>query len=130
MRLFDREPESRLFWTPWHRVEVFNSMRQAERAGLLGEGESRQMIRLLEQEIRLGYWAHVEFDWTQAVRTAGEIGAEHSLKMMVRGMDLFHVAIAVETAADAFLSFDKEQNALASSAGIPLLDLKPKKKKP
>jgi predicted nucleic acid-binding protein len=38
-------------------------------------------------------------------------------------MDLFHVAVAVEIGADTFLSFDKEQNALASAAGIPLLRL-------
>lgn len=29
------------------------------------------MIRALEQEIRLGYWPHVEFSWTDTVRAAG-----------------------------------------------------------
>src|SRR5437867_5236267 len=78
--LFDRRPESRVVWTPWHRVEVFNSFYQAERAGLVGQGEARQMMRLLEQEVRLGYWPHVEFDWTDAVRTACGLAAQHSLK--------------------------------------------------
>ena len=118
--LFDREPEAQILWTPWQRVEVFNTFRQAERAGLIAGGESRQLIRLLEQEVRLGYWPHVEFDWTGAVRTASELAAEHSLQMVVRGMDLFHVSIAIEVAADAFLSFDDEQNALAKAAGLPL----------
>jgi predicted nucleic acid-binding protein len=85
------------------------------------------LIRLLEQEIRFGYWPHVEFDWTDAVRTACELSAEHSLKLLVRAMDLFHVAIARETAADAFLSFDGDQNALAKAAGLPLLTLTPRK---
>ncbi len=78
------------------------------------------MIRLLEQEIRIGYWPHVEFDWTDAVRTACEISAEHALRRRVRGMDLFHVAVAIEVAADAFLSFDEEQNALAKATGLRL----------
>ena len=39
-------------------------------------------------------------------------------------MDLFHVAVAIEVAADAFLSFDQNQNALAQAAGIPLLRVK------
>jgi len=121
--LFDRHPEAEVLWTPWQRVEVFNGFRQAERAGLLQRGESRRMIRLLEQEVRLGYWAHVEFDWTDAVRTACELGAEHSLKLVVRAMDLFHVAVAIEVAADAFLSFDVEQNVLAEAAGLPLVVL-------
>ncbi len=121
--LFDQESDAQVIWTPWQRVEVFNTFRQAERAGLLAVGESRQVIRLLEQEVRLGYWPQVDFDWTDAVRTACEIGAEHALKMVIRGMDLFHVAIANEVAADAFLSFDAEQSAVAEASGLPLLKL-------
>jgi len=121
--LFDREPEAQVLWTPWQRVEVFNTFRQAERAGLIGQGDSRQLIRLLEQEVRLGYWPHFEFDWTGAVRAASELSAEHSLKMVIRGMDLFHVSITIEVAADAFLSFDEEQNTLAEAAGLPLVRL-------
>jgi len=121
--LFDRQPEAEVLWTPWQRVEAFNSFRQAERAGVLRKGESGQIIRLLEQEVRLGYWPHMEFDWTGAVRGACEIGAAHSLECMVRSMDLFHVAIALEVAADAFLSFDADQNVLAAAAGLPLITL-------
>ena len=43
--------------------------------------------------------------------------------MVVRAMDLFHVAIAIEVAADALLSFDDEQIALAKAAGLPVLKL-------
>ena len=124
LSLFDREPEAEVLWTPWQRVEVFNGFCQAERAGLLRKGDSRQLIRLLEQEVRIGYWPHVEFDWTDAVRTAGELRAEHSLRMVVRAMDLFHVAIAIEIGADALLSFDGDQVALAEAAGLTVFKLK------
>jgi predicted nucleic acid-binding protein len=80
----------------------------------------------LEQEVRIGYWPHVEFDWTNAVRTAGELRAEHSLKMVVRAMDLFHIAIAIEVAADALLSFDYDQVALAEAAGLKIVNLSQK----
>ncbi|MCL4178980.1 MAG: PIN domain-containing protein [Verrucomicrobia bacterium] len=123
IRLFDQQPEAQVLWTPWQRIEVFNTFRQAERAGLVDPGASRQMIRSLEQEIRLGYWPHVEFDWTDAVRTACELGAEHGLKMIIRGMDLFHIAIAIEVAADALLTFDEEQCLLAEAAGLNRIDL-------
>src|SRR6266404_322366 len=123
LSLFEREPDAEVLWTPWQRVEVFNGFCQAERAGLLVKGESRQVIRLLEQEIRVGYWPHVEFDWTDAVRTAGELRAEHSLKMVVRAMDLFHIAIGIEVGAEALLSFDTDQIALAGSAGLPVFNL-------
>ena len=83
--------------------------------------ELGETITLLAQEVRLGYWLHVEFTWTNAVRTACELAEEHSLGMVVRAMDLFHVAIATEIAAERFLSFDDDQNALAEAAGLTLL---------
>ena len=126
--LFELEPEAQVVWTPWQRVEVLNSLRQIEHAGLIARGESQQIIRLIEQEVRVGYWPHMEFDWTEAVRTACELGAEHSLKMKVRSMDLFHVAVAIEVAADAFLSFDGEQCELADAAGLRLLKLAARKR--
>ena len=119
--LFDRCAEAQVLWTPWHRVEVFNSFYQTERASLVGQGEADQMIRLLEQKVRLGYWQHAKVGWTDAVRTAGELAARHSLGMPVRAMDLFHVAIAVEVAAGGFLSFDDGQNALAEATGLTLV---------
>ena len=129
-RLLEEHPDSDLLWTPWQRVEVFNTFRQAEHAGLLKAGEARQAIRLLEQEVRLGYWPHVEFDWTDAARTACELSAGHSLSRLVRAMDLFHVAIALEVAADAFVSFDTDQNALATAAGLPLVELRGRERQP
>jgi predicted nucleic acid-binding protein len=128
LRLFDLHPDAEVLWTPWQRVEVFNGFCQAERAGLLAKGESHRVIRLLEQEVRVGYWPHVEFDWTDAVRTAGELRAEHSLKLLLRAMDLFHVAIAIEVGADALLSFDNEQIILAKAAGLVTLNLAEKAK--
>jgi hypothetical protein len=76
------------------------------------------LLRSFEQEIRLGYWPHVGFDWTDAVRCACELSAEHGLKLPVRGMDLFPVAVAIETVAERFLTFGKEQTVLAKAAGL------------
>ena len=123
LSLFDSEPEAEVLWTPWQRVEVLNGFCQAERAGLLAKGEARQVIRLLEHEVKLGYWPHVEFNWTAAVSRACELRAEHSLKMVLRAMDLFHVAIAIEVGAEALVSFDRDQIALAEAAGIAVLNL-------
>ena len=120
--VLSHQPDLQILWTPWQRVEVFNAFRQAERAGMVAKGESKSLIRNLEQEVRQGYWDHVEFDWTEAVRTSCELAAEHSLKMIIRSMDLFHVAIALEVAADAFLTFDTDQKLLAASAGLPVLE--------
>ena len=121
--LFDHHPLARVVWTPWHRVEGFNAFRQLERTGAIGAGEACNQVRLPEQEVRLGYWPHTEFDWRDAVRAACELSGEHGLSVPIRGMDLFHVAIAIEVGADALLTFDHEQQTLAEAAGVRVLRL-------
>ena len=43
--------------------------------------------------------------------------------MVVRAMDLFHVAIAIEVGGEALLSFDDDQITLAEAAGLTVLNL-------
>jgi predicted nucleic acid-binding protein len=119
--IFDLQPLPEVIWTPWQRVEVFNAIRQAERHGLLEEGSGKAQIHRIEREVRLGYWPHVEFNWTEAIRTANELSDRHSRKILIRGMDLFHVAAALETASDWFLTFDTDQAVLAKAAGLKLM---------
>lgn len=116
--LWDFSDDISVIWTPWQRVEVFNAIRQVEKLGFLRAVRSGVVIRNLEREIRLGYWPHVEFAWPDAIRTANEISAEHSRSLCIRAMDLFHVAIACEVGAEKFLTFDEDQAALASVAGL------------
>jgi len=73
--VFDFEPLLEVIWTDWQRVEVFNSIRQSEKHGLLRSGSANAQIHLIEREVRLGYWPHVEFNWTEASRAANESSA-------------------------------------------------------
>ena len=116
--LFDRDPTATVLWTPWQRVEVFNSLHQLERKGDLPAGDAKRLIRNLEMEVRLGYWPHHEFSWTDAVRRACQLAEHHGPTLPIRGMDLFHVAVALTLRAPAFLSFDTDQIALAQAAGL------------
>ena len=90
---------------------------------MISSGKARQLIRLLEQEVKLGYWPHVEFNWLDAVRTACELSAELGLSIAIRSMDLFHVAIAIEVGADAILTLDGDQQAFADAAGLRVVSL-------
>ena len=117
-RLFDLDVQARVLWTPWQRVEVFNVLYQVERVGYLEPGDAQQSIRRLEKEVRLGYWTHREFHWTKAIQLAGQIAQEHGPTLPIRGMDLFHVAIALTVRSEAFLTFDADQEALAQASGL------------
>ncbi len=120
VRVLTKRPDLDVVWTPWQRVEVFNAFRQLERRGAIERINARQMIRNLETEVELSYWPHVEFNWTNAARRANELSAIHSPALPIRGMDLFHIAIALEIDADLLLTFDGDQAALAEVAGIPV----------
>ena len=120
VQYFTDHSDGFVIWTPWQRVEVFNSFRQLERMGSLPKRPAIDFIRALEKEIRLGYWPHLEFSWTDTVRAANELSAVHSRDLPIRAMDLFHIAIACETGADEFLTFDEDQANLARAAGLPV----------
>ena len=48
--------------------------------------------------------------------------------MVVRAMDLFHIAIAIEVGADALLSFDTDQIALAEASGLTIFNLEQRRR--
>ncbi len=86
-------------------------------------GEARRSCRNLEKEVRLGYWPHREFSWTNAIRKAVTLANKLGPRMSIRSMDLFHVAVASVLKAEVFLTFDEEQRALAKASGLKVIDL-------
>jgi predicted nucleic acid-binding protein len=110
------------FWSPWHRVEVLNTIRQLtrnpDRKRSISQTEGKALIYRIETDVRLGYFFHMEADWRDVLRTACEISAENAFARACPGTDLLHVAYAKEFAADLFVSFDDEQLMLAQAAGL------------
>ena len=109
-------------WSPWQRVEVFNTIRQLTRhpdaKRRLLVPEAKEMIRLLETDVRVGYFTHREADWRDVLRTANEISIAHGFALPCRSADLLHVAYAKELSAETFVSVDDDQLALADAAGL------------
>jgi predicted nucleic acid-binding protein len=122
MKYYGGREEEIWLWSPWHRVEVFNTIRQLTRHRDAKRGmstaEGRALIHRLETDVRLGYFTHIEADWRDVLRTAAEISVENAFAHACPATDLLHVAYARELAADVFVSFDDEQLALAAAAGL------------
>jgi predicted nucleic acid-binding protein len=110
------------FWSPWHRVEVLNTIRQltrnSDRKRSITQAEAKALIHRIEADVRLGYFSHMEADWRDVLGTANEISAENAFARSCPGTDLLHVAYAKEFAADLFVSFDDEQLLLAQAVGL------------
>jgi predicted nucleic acid-binding protein len=124
---YERRQEERWLWSPWHRVEVFNTLRQLvrhpDRRYRLRPAETRMAIHLLENDVRAGYFNHIEADWRDVLRTANEISLAHGTELPCRSADLLHVAYAKQLAADLFVGFDQDQIGLADAAGLATVDL-------
>jgi predicted nucleic acid-binding protein len=84
----------------------------------ISQGEAKALINRLETDVQLGYFLHLEADWRDVLRTAGEISASHAFIRPCPATDFLHIAYAKELAADVFVSFDEEQLALAEAVGL------------
>jgi predicted nucleic acid-binding protein len=115
--------EDVFLWSPWHRVEVSNTLRQFARGDqpVLPEADARRIIHRLEADVRVGYYQHIEADWREVLRTAWQISAAHGFSRTCRSADLLHVAYADVLQADLFVSFDEDQLELAQAAGLQAL---------
>ena len=125
LHYYEAKQDEVWLWSPWHRVEVFNSIRQLVRhpdaRRRLRLAEARALIHRLETDVRLGYFTHIEADWRDVMRTANETSIAHAFAMGCRAADLLHVAYAKELAAEVFVSFDDDQLALAEASGLKAL---------
>jgi len=119
---YESQQHEHWLWSPWHRVEVFNSIRQLvthpDSARRLRPQEAKALIHRLETDVRLEYFMHLEADWRDVLRTANEISVGQGFNLACRAADLLHVAYAHELAANRFVSFDRDQIRLAASSGL------------
>jgi predicted nucleic acid-binding protein len=122
---YEAEQEKVWLWSPWHRIELFNSIRQlvlqpdVRRRLMLAEAKA--LIHRLENDVRIGYLTHLEADWRDVSRTANELSIAHSFALACRAPDLLHVAYALELATEVFVSFDGDQLALAKASGLKVV---------
>ncbi len=119
---FEAHQDEIWLWSPWHRVEVFNTIRQLTRhpdgRRSLSIAEAKAMIHRFEADVRCEYFLHLEVDWRDVMRAASEISIGNAFERGCSATDLLHVAYAAEMGADLFVSFDDEQIELSRSAGL------------
>jgi len=124
-KFYEARQDEIWLWSPWHRVEVFNTIRQLTRhpepKRRLSSAEAKALAHYLDRDVRLGYFTHMEADWRDVLRTANEISIAHGFTLACRSADLLHVAYAKELSAQLFVGFDADQLALAGAAGIKTL---------
>lgn len=107
-----------LVFTPLHRLEVRNALRNATAHEKMTAAECRLAFRQIEEDLRDGLLVHTTIGWIDAFRRADELSEGNAVRQGQRTIDLLHVAIALECEAKTFLSFDMRQRKLAFAAGL------------
>jgi predicted nucleic acid-binding protein len=107
-----------LWFTPLHRIELRNALRNAVGRGELTAPLCRKAFALVDEDLRQGVLIHAPVEWTNVFRKADELSERHARRDGQRTIDLLHVAIALENRVEIFLSFDKRQRKLALAAGL------------
>jgi len=107
-----------LTYSPLHRIEVRNALRNLTAAGVMTTVGCRRAFRQLEEDLRDGFLVHATIDWADVLRRADELSEKHSSKDGQRAIDLLHVSLALELKMKVFLTFDIRQARLARAVGL------------
>ncbi|HRQ89232.1 MAG TPA: PIN domain-containing protein [Bacteroidia bacterium] len=80
--------------------------------------EAERMIAKLRQHLDRNAIRLVDDNLTQVLALAERVSKTRTFLGGHRSFDVLHIAAALEMEADAFLSFDANQNALAAAEGL------------
>ncbi|MCH7227448.1 type II toxin-antitoxin system VapC family toxin [Verrucomicrobiaceae bacterium E54] len=87
-----------------------------------GKDHAERAIREFGEQVSKGWFLLQPVDDETIWQRAMGLSTSYSSELKVRSLDILHVAIAMELAADSFWSFDQRQNALAKKAGFAIID--------
>ena len=107
-----------ILFTPLHRLELRTTVRQCAYGRLIQEADARRILVHIEEDLDDGTLVHEPLDWTESLRQAEAAAERLAWTQSCRSLDLWHVAIALEIHAGIFVTFDKNQCALAQASGL------------
>lgn len=107
-----------LHLTSLNRFELANSIHLTLFRKTVLPKHAQAALAAVEDDLATGAAVLVPCDWAAVHGRALQIAARHTAKGGHRGLDILHVATALELGAKVFLTFDAQQSALAKVAGM------------
>lgn len=115
--LVRREGEPILF-SQLHELEIINALRLR-----LFRREAMQKlvdatVARLQEDLHEGALHRAAIDWPLTLAKAIELANQHTARLGCRSLDLLHVAAAVLSGSQRFLTADRRQSQVARRAGL------------
>lgn len=98
--------------------ELANALRLAESRGLRTPEDTARSLSSFSDDVATGQIELPACNLVDVVSTARRLSIEHTVKGGHRGFDILLVAFALEIGTGSFLTFDKNQMALAVAEGL------------
>jgi len=133
LKLYIREPETAAAWqvvnrlqeplvfTPLHRLEMLNGIRRCAATKKVTRAQAVRAMLLLRTHVQSGRYTLTAVPWQAVFQRAHHLSRKHARKLLVRSLDLLHVALALEIGATEFLTFDDRQRQTASAEGLKMV---------
>ncbi len=99
-------------------LEFENAVRLREFRGKLTAIEAHRIVAGYQADIQAGRIVTAQTDLPLVFQTAAHLSELHTRLLGNRAYDILHVAVAIVSQADEFLSFDERQRKLAAAAGL------------
>jgi hypothetical protein len=110
-----------LFFTAWQELALLNTLRlgihRARRTKTVPRYTVGNCRKRISEDLQNGILRRAEVDWPPCVRRATELSENFSEKLGVVMLDIWQVACAIELRAEAFWTFDRDQEILARATG-------------
>jgi len=101
-----------------HELELANALRLR----VFRREAKRQQVDAtrarIAEDLAAGILHRVAVDWPAALARAIELADQHASRVGCRSLDLLHVAAAMLSASDRFVTADRRQNTVARRAGL------------
>jgi len=130
LKLYIRESETTAAWqvvnriqeplvfTPLHRLEMLNGIRRCIATKKVTRAQAVRAMLLLRSHVKGGRYTLPAVPWLAVFQRAHRLSRKHARSLLVRSLDLLHVALALEIGANEFLTFDDRQRQTALAEGL------------
>jgi predicted nucleic acid-binding protein len=115
--VYAAEGAPRLWLTPFGEAEFLNALELRAFRKELDDQEADAYARAFRHDIRGGSFESRPVP-VMTYERAILLSRRHTRQLGTRGMDILHVAIALELKASVFFTFDQTQRKLAHAAGL------------
>ena len=102
----------------WQTLEVKNAIRLKAFRREITPIEMSQSLAAFDEDIASGRWLRPNYRVEEVEAKTEELSNRHSATLGCQTLDVIHVAVALLIEAEAFVTFDQRQAALARAEGL------------